>query len=338
MVQESFRGYASQEAKAPLETFEYAPKPLGDSDVEVRISHNGLCHTDLHMRDNEWGISSFPLCPGHEVIGVIEAKGAGVGDDLPIGTRVGLGWIRDSCGSCDNCIIGQENICTKGYTGTIVGHHGGFQDRVRVSAKFAFKIPDSLDSVSAAPLMCAGATIYTPLRTYVTKPGMKVGVIGIGGLGHLAVQFARAMGCEVTAFSTTPSKEAEARAFGAHHFALLNDPKYNNTQDLLLNTSPYDMDWSALLNLLKLDGKLCLLGIPATTLTIPVIPVVFHQKSVVGSIVAGRKFMREMLEFAGIHGIKPQTETMPLEKVNEAMDRVAKNEARYRIVLVSEEN
>ena len=251
------------------------------NDIEIQVTHNGLCHTDLHMRDNDWGISQFPLVPGHEVVGTVTEIGTQV-TTLKVGDRVGFGWIRDSCRVCSHCLQGQENICRQGYTGLIVGHHGGFADRLRAPADFAYKIPESLDSAHAAPLLCAGITVYTPLRTYLNHPAMRVGVIGIGGLGHLAIQFARAMGAEVTAFSTSADKEQETRAFGAHHFRQLNEKNCEHMTgyyDLILNTSPAGIDWQSALGLLGNNGVLCVVGVPPSeTINLALTALVFGQK------------------------------------------------------------
>ncbi|WP_233258446.1 NAD(P)-dependent alcohol dehydrogenase [[Phormidium] sp. ETS-05] len=308
-------------------------------EVEIRVTHNGLCHTDIHMRDNDWNVSQYPLVAGHEVVGVVTAVGEKV-HSLQPGDRVGVGWIRNSCRVCDHCLQGQENICRQGYSGLIVGNYGGFADRLRVAADFTYKIPDALDSASAAPLLCAGITVYTPLRTYIKHPGTKVGVMGIGGLGHLAIKFARAMGAEVTALSTSPDKEAEAKEFGAHHFQKWGTAEemkaVAGSLDLVVSTISSTTDWDAAFSLLATNGVLCFLGIPVSSLNLPLIPLIFGQKSVVGSVVGGRHFMREMLDFAAVNQIKPMIETMPLSQVNEAMDKVAANKARYRIVLLSE--
>ena len=335
----TFNAYAAMDAGRKFEPWTYEPAPLESLDVEVRVTHNGLCHTDLHMRDNDWGITTYPLVAGHEVVGEVVATGDKV-TGLEVGDRVGIGWIRDACRTCDHCLQGQENICREGYTGLIVGNHGGFANRLRVPADFTFPIPDGLDSVSAAPLLCAGITVYTPLRTHITRPAMRVGVMGIGGLGHLALQFARAMGAEVTAISSSPSKEEQARSFGAHAFCQWGNDEamaqFKGAFDIVLCTVSGDTDWDAAFSLLATNGTLVLVGIPVSSMNIPFIPLVFGQKTIAGSIVGGRHFMQEMLEFSAIHGIRPKTETMPLAQVNEAMDRVAANKARYRIVLVSD--
>lgn len=336
---ETFTAYASLKVGEKLQQWQYEPKPLDRNDVEIEVTHNGLCHTDIHMRDNDWDVSSFPLVAGHEVVGKVTQIGADV-NSLKIGDRIGFGWIRNSCRVCGACLRGEENLCREGYKGLIVGNHGGFANKLRAPADFAYKIPDGLDSASAAPLLCAGITVYTPLRTYIQYPGTKVGVVGIGGLGHLAIKFARAMGAEVTAFSTSPDKEAEAKEFGAHHFCNWKSQEEmdaaSGSLDLLLSTVSAEIDWDQAFGLLGKGGVFCLLGLPVSMLNIPLLPLVFDQKAVAGSVVGGRRFMTEMLEFAAVHQIKPMIETMPISQINEAMDKVLANKARYRIVLTSE--
>ena len=335
-----FTAYAALQPKEKLQRWQYEPPSLKDHEIEVRVTHNGLCHTDIHMRDNDWGVSEFPLVAGHEVVGVVTDVGENIANLKP-GDRVGLGWIRDSCRVCYHCLQGEENVCKQGFTGLIVGNYGGFADKVRSTADFAYKIPDALDSASAAPLLCAGITVYTPLRTYIKYPGMKVGIVGIGGLGHVAIKFARAMGAEVTVLSSSADKEAEAKEFGAHHFYQWGKDKtkqdLTGSLDLLLSTSSAELDWDVAFSLLANNGVLCFLGIPVSSINVPLIPLIFGQKSVVGSVVGGRRFMQEMLDFAAINQIKPMIQTMPLSKVNEAMDLVLAGKARYRIVLLSEE-
>ena len=334
----TFTSYAALEPKTKLQVWQYEPAPLKNDEIEVQVTHNGLCHTDIHMRDNDWGVSKFPLVAGHEVVGIVTEVGEDV-TNLQTGDRVGLGWIRNSCRVCYHCLQGEENVCKQGFEGLIVGNHGGFADKVRSPADFAYKIPDALDSASAAPLLCAGITVYTPLRTYIKYPGMKVGIVGIGGLGHLAIKFARAMGAEVTVFSSRADKANEAQEFGAHHFYQWgsDETKLAGSLDLLLSTSSAELDWDLAFSLLGNNGTLCFLGIPVSSINVPLIPLIFGQKSVVGSVVGGRRFMQEMLDFAAINQIKPMIQTMPLSQVNNAMDKVLAGEARYRIVLVSEE-
>ncbi len=337
--QTKFKAYASLEANEKFQAWEYEPKPLQEDEIEIRVTHNGLCHSDIQMRDNYWGITEYPLVAGHEIIGIVGEVGGKV-NHLQKGDRVGVGWIRNSCRVCDNCVKGEENICRKGNVGVIVGNHGGFADRLRVSADFAYRIPDALDSASAAPLLCAGITVYSPLRKYITSPGMKVGVLGIGGLGHLAIKFARAMGAEVTAFSSSPDKEIEAKEFGAHHFQKWGSAEemkaIAGSYDLIVSTISSEADWNAAFSLLSINGILCFLGIPNSMMQVSLVDLIFGQKSIVSSADGGRRLIPEMLNFAALNQIKPKVETMPLSQLNEAISRVSANQARYRIVLVSD--
>lgn len=220
--------YAAQGAKAPLETFSYASPTLAPWDVEVKISHCGICHSDVHLVDNDWGISQYPLVPGHEIVGTVSAMGASV-KHLKAGQRVGIGWQSSSCMTCEWCISGKEKLCSQ-MMGTCLGRHGGFAKAVVVDSRFAFVLPDRLESENAAPLLCGGITVFAPLIHFDIRPTMKVGVIGVGGLGHLALQFYKAWGCEVTAFSSTSGKEKEAKNFGAHR--VLNSKDAEALKDL----------------------------------------------------------------------------------------------------------
>ncbi|KAF5828016.1 alcohol dehydrogenase GroES domain protein [Dunaliella salina] len=339
-VPDKVTAMASLEPKKPLQKWEHTPQPLGPQDIDIHVTHNGLCHTDLHMVDNDWGVAKFPFVPGHEVVGTVAAKGSQV-TEFEVGERVGYAWINGSCGACGHCIGGDENICLKGWTGTIVGgNHGGFQTYMRQPAKFAYKIPEGLDSVAAAPLLCAGITVYSPLRRLVTHPGTKVTVVGIGGLGHLAIQFAAKMGAEVTALSTSANKEAEAKGFGAKNFVVSSDPNQMKamagTQEVIINTVSSANDYAAQMALLRPNGSLCIVGAPVTDVKVGVSDLVFAQKKLMGSLVGGRRDMNEMLEFAAQAGVAPKCETMPLSKVNEAFEKVKNNQARYRIVLLTD--
>ncbi|KXZ54224.1 hypothetical protein GPECTOR_5g316 [Gonium pectorale] len=327
---------------ARLAPWTHTPGELGPKEVDIRVTHNGLCHTDMHMRDDDWGVSKFPFIPGHEVVGEVVAVGSAVTQMVP-GQRVGVGWIADSCRRCLACLRGDENVCEQGYTGLIVGgRHGGFQEVCRAPADFVYTIPDGLDSASAAPLLCAGVTVYSPLRRHLTRPGMRVGVLGVGGLGHLALQFAAKMGGDVTALDISPDKEAEAKQLGAHSFrtwgSATGEEGLQGHFDLILNCASANVPAAQLLGLLKNDGTLVQVGIPGghAQMTVPLQDLVFGQKKVAGSIVGGRADMQEMLDFAGVQGVKPMLEIMPLSQVNEAMQRVAEGKARYRIVLTSD--
>lgn len=333
-----FHAYAAPAPRAALEPITYEPAPLGPHDVEIRITHCGICHSDAHLVDNDWGISRYPLVPGHEVAGVVEAAGPLVKHLAP-GHRVGVGWQRGSCHDCEWCVSGQENLCASGQP-TCVGSHGGFADRIRLDARFAFRLPDGLDAENAAPLLCGGITVYSPFRLYDVRPGMRVGVIGIGGLGHLALQFARAWGCEVTAFTNSADKEPAARALGAHRVVNSREPSAlageRGKHDFLICTAHADLDWAAYLGTLRPNGTLCMVGVPGSAMAIPAFPLIAGQLRVAGSNTGGRPGITEMLEFAARTGVKAATERFAFRDVNDALDRVRQNKARYRVVLAHE--
>jgi uncharacterized zinc-type alcohol dehydrogenase-like protein len=328
---------AAYAAKEQLGPFRYDPADLGPGDVEIEIAYCGVCHSDLHLINNDWGISVYPMVPGHEVIGHVSALGQNV-KSLKLGQRVGVGWQAGACLECDYCLRGEENLCAQNQP-TCVGRPGGFSERVRVHSHFAFPIPEAIESEKAGPLLCGGITVFTPLRLFTVTPLMRVGVIGIGGLGHLALQFLRAFGCEVTAFSSTPGKEAQAKKFGAHHFAESRDSagmaKLRASFDFLLSTVFADMDWNAYLDLLRPKGKLCIVGVVAQPLNIPTFPLIVGQKTLCASNTGGSSAMREMLEFAARHGIAPQVELTPMAEANAGLARLASNQVRYRLVLAN---
>lgn len=332
--------YAAYEAKSSLNPFSYETDPLSPEEIEISITHCGICHSDIHLIDNDWNISKYPLVPGHEIVGTVVAIGSAV-KDLSVGQRVGVGWQAGSCMTCEWCVSGQENLCFR-QTATCVGHYGGFADRVRTDFRFAFPIPESLESDNAAPLLCGGITVYSPMRHYNLRPHERIGIIGIGGLGHLALQFARAMGCEVTAFSSTPEKEAECRFFGAQHFIPVNDKsamqKVKGSLDFILSTVTAPLNWGAFVNALRPNGRLIFVGATVGNLNIPVGSFVMGQKSIGGSVIGGRTMIREMLQFAAQHQIKAKTEILPLAEVNTAIDKVRRNQARYRMVLAVNSN
>jgi len=317
--------YAARTAKARLEPFEYEPTTLADDEVEVAISHCGICHSDVHLVDGDWG-DHFPCVPGHEIVGTVV-----VGTALAAGTRVGIGWQRGSCGTCEYCRAGEEELCP-GNQATCQGNYGGFADRIRVQARFAVPLPEGLGSAAAAPLLCGGITVYSPLRRHAEK-GMRIGVVGIGGLGHLALQFARAMGCEVTAFSRMKDKEAEARAFGAHHF-LTTKPK-KGSLDLVLNTAHAVPELEAFLAALRPRGVFCQLGAAAEPLSIPAFFLIVGRHTVTGSAIGSPSGIAEMLALAAREGIAAKIEQEPMAKANAALDRTRRNQARYRMVLAN---
>jgi uncharacterized zinc-type alcohol dehydrogenase-like protein len=328
-------GFATHAAGAELLPFKYEAGDLKPTDIEIRISHCGVCHSDLHLIDNDWGISQYPFIPGHEIIGTATKVG-GDAVGFAIGDRVGVGWQADSCGYCEWCRKGLENLCARSQA-TCVHRHGGYADSVHVNARFAIPIPDSLESENAAPLLCAGITVYNPLRTHAVNPTSRVGIIGIGGLGHIALQFARAFGADVTAFSTSADKEQEALTHGAHHFVNTRDSKGLKALvgyfDFILSTINVDQDWSAYLQALRPTGTLVFVGVPPNPLTLPVHPLMAGQRKVAGSPSGSPWQLREMLDVAGRHGVKAQTERFPFDKVNVALGKVRKNQVRYRAVL-----
>jgi alcohol/geraniol dehydrogenase (NADP+) len=318
-----------------LGPFQYEPEKLGPFDVDIRISHCGICHSDVHLIDNDWGISRYPLVPGHEIIGTVSETGSLV-THLNQGDRVGVGWQRSSCMICEFCMSGQHNLCER-QEATCAGHFGGFADRIRVDSRFAIRIPEGLASENAAPLLCGGITVFSPLLRFGVSPVHRVGVIGIGGLGHLALQFARAFGCEVTAFSHSPDKEAEAKKFGAHRFVSTKDKKamaaLDGTLDFILNTANADLAWNDFLDCLRPNGKLCFVGVPPSPAEVSVGRLLGGRKSVAASPIGSPDEIRIMLEFAVRHGIEAKTEVCAMSEANAALAKVRDNSARYRMVL-----
>lgn len=326
--------YAAPEAGAALSPFDYEPGPLGPNDVRIQITHCGICHSDLHLIDNDWMSSKYPLIPGHEIVGTVAEKGALVGH-LELGQRVGVGWQCGSCLRCEWCERGDENLCAD-IEETCVGRHGGFAESVQVDGHFAFAIPEALSSEVAAPLLCGGITVYSPLRRHA-RPQSRVGVIGIGGLGHLALRFARALGCEVTAFSSTAAKEEEARAHGAHHFVSSVDDAALKAQreslDLIISTVNHSLNWKRYISALRPNGVLSFVGALAEPVSVPTGMLMARRRTITSSPIGGRAAMREMLDFAARHGVGAQVETLPMSDVNSALERLRRNDVRYRFVL-----
>ena len=330
-------GFAVHAAGAHLLAYKYDPGELQTHEVEIKISHCGVCHSDVHLIDNDWGISKYPFIPGHEIVGTVVGVGSGV-KDRTMGERVGVGWQADICGICEWCRQGQEHLCAKSQP-TCVGRNGGFADRVRVNSRFAVPIPTAIESENAAPLMCGGITVYAPLMNYGVRPSSRVGVIGIGGLGHLGVQFAKAFGAEVTAFSTSKDKEAEAKELGAHEFVNTRDTgalkKVAGSFDFLLSTVSADQDWQAYVNALRPKGTLCLVGAAPSPIQIQGSSLLLSQKAVAGSPIGSPHDLAEMLDVAARHGVKAITERFAMAKANDAVTKVKKNQVRYRAVLAN---
>lgn len=323
-------GYAALAPRERLKSFTYDASPLEPFEVLIQVTDCGLCHTDLFMIDDAWHRSTYPLLPGHEIIGTVVKTGSLAA--LKKGERVGVSWVRSACMQCPQCLRGDTNICLAKEGIYNNGRYGGFADHVVADSRFVFLIPDAIDSAHAAPLLCAGATVYAPLLNYRILPSHSVGVIGIGGLGHLALQFYHAYGCEVSAISSTASKEKEAVDFGADHFYTWEKPPSPHQFDFLLCTSDALIDWNFVLTLLRPNGILCFVSRPPAFTLDPTF-LVSPQRRIVGSNNANRALMNEMLAFAARHGIKPKIEKMPLAKVNEALEKIRTNSVRYRIVL-----
>lgn len=339
----SINCYAAMQPKAALEKFSYNKKPLGASDIVIKISHCGICHSDLHLVDNEWGLNNYPVVPGHEIIGTVLEVGANV-LNFTKGQLVGVGWLCGSCGQCQWCFGGEEHLCAK-QQATCVGNYGGFADMIQVDHKFAFPVPANMAPDIAAPLLCAGITVFSPLKQYITKvkesnEQPRVAVVGIGGLGHLALQFAKALGAHVTAISSSPEKEAAAKEFGASEFLLSSNDammqKAANSFDLILSTASAPLDWSKYVRLLNPRGVLCIVSGLNSKIDVPVMSLIQGRKTICGSNIGGSKEIAQMLEFAAKHGIKPQVEPMLMREVNEALDKLRSNDAYYRIVLMND--
>ncbi len=329
------RAYAAHEAGGKLRPFEYEPGELGPEEVEIDVQTCGICHSDLSMLNNEWHNTVYPLVPGHEVIGRIARLGDSV-RHLAVGDTVGLGWFSGSCMTCSQCMGGNHNLCASNEQ-TMVGRHGGYADKVRCRAEWAIPLPEGLDRKKAGPLFCGGITVFNPIVQFEVKPTDRVGVIGIGGLGHLALQFLDSWGCEVTAFTSQDSKRDEAMAMGADHVVNSRDPaqleKMAGSLDFLLSTVNVDLDWSQFLNALGPRGRFHTVGVIPSPIPAAAFPLIVGQKSISGSPLGSPATIRKMLEFCARHGIEPVTEHYKLSEVNEALAHLAAGQARYRLVL-----
>ena len=329
-------GYAALAAKKPLVQHAFEPSPLLPTEVEVEISHCGICRSDIHLIDDDWGLSTYPLVPGHEIVGTV--VDAGPECEHSVGQRVGIGWQRSACLECELCRAGHENLCAK-QQATCLGNMGGFARRIRTDGRFAFALPEGLDSAETAPLLCAGVTVFAPLRRWGVERGAQVGVIGIGGLGHLAVRFLSAMGCETTVFTSSPDKGKEASRLGAQGAASSTNAReiraYKNHFAFLLCTAPARLDWITYLETIKPNGVLCLVGAPPGLMQIPGSQLLVGQRAICGSDIGSRRDIKEMLAFAAEHRIGAQVETAPMTDVNRAIERVRKNDVRYRMVLTN---
>ena len=329
------KAFAAFEPEGELKPYEYDPGALGANEVEIDVRFCGICHSDLSVMDSEWGQMQYPIVPGHEVVGEISQVGDQVTTFKP-GQLVGLGWHAGYCDSCNYCNSGDHNLCDKSQA-TIIGHNGGFADKVRASASSVVGLPDGIDLESAGPLFCGGITVYNPMVQYQIKPTDRVAVIGIGGLGHMALKFLNAWGCEVTAFTSSESKRAELLELGAHHVLNSRDPEAlkeaANAFDFLLSTVNVSLDWNAYLSTLAPRGRLHFVGADLTPLNVGATALMGKQLNISGSPVGSPAVIAEMLEFAHRHNIKPQVEIFPMEQINEAVAHLRAGKARYRVVL-----
>lgn len=327
--------YQANNAGEPLVKHAIKYPDLKAQQVLIKITHCGVCRSDVHFAQNAWGDSQFPLVPGHEVVGLIETMGDAV-EGLELGDRVGVAWQQGACGTCEWCEQDREEFCQK-LEAVCLGKQGGFADHVIVDASYVYALPEFLESAYAAPLLCAGATVFNALHQCGVSPKQRIAVVGIGGLGHLALQFARAIGCHVTAISSSPHKKEEALALGADAFVALSEVEnLGNQFDFILTTLDIDYNYQLLIDALRPLGRLCFAGIPVKPVDVSVFSLIIGQKIVTGIPLGNRKTITQMLAFAAEHQISPIIECLPMQKVNEALARVQQGSAHYRLVLTNE--
>ncbi len=338
----STAAYAAFDAKSPLKSHTIDRRAPGPRDVAIDITHCGVCHSDLHFSRSEWMPVEYPVVPGHEILGTVTAVGKDV-SKFKVGDTVGVGCLVDSCRSCPSCKEGLENYCTGGMVLTYGSPdplsggmtYGGYSTDVVVDQDFVLSIPKHLDPAGAAPLLCAGITTYSPLRFWNVERGTRVGVMGLGGLGHMAVKLAAAMGAEVTVFTTSPEKAADAKRFGASDVVMSKDDDAMGKQamrlDLILNTVAAAIPLEGYMSTLKREGTMVFLGIPeGTAITTSLMPLVFGRRSMAGSLIGGLPETQEMLDFCGTHNITADVEVIPMQEINTAWDRMLKSDVRYR--------
>jgi len=331
----TFKAYAVTTKGAKLQPFEFDPGPLRNEQVEIQVEYCGICHSDLSMLDNDWGSTEYPFVPGHEVAGRVVATGDGA-KGVKVGQRVGLGWFSGSCMACPQCLSGHHNLCPT-VEQTIVKRYGGFANRVRCHWAWAVPLPDALDAKNSGPLFCGGITVFNPILQCNVQPTDRVGVIGIGGLGHMALQFLNKWGCDVTAFTSSDSKHAAAVKFGAHHVVNSRDTaqlqKIAGSLDFILSTVNVPMPWDAILGCLAPRGRLHIVGAVLEPIPVAAFSLIGGQKSISGSPLGSPFDTARMLDFSARHDIAPVIEVFPMSKVNEALDHLRAGKARYRIVL-----
>lgn len=329
------KAFAATAADQPLQPFEYELAELGAEEIEIAVQYCGICHSDVSMIENHWEMTAYPIVPGHEIAGTVTAVGKIVQNVKP-GDRVGLGWYSKSCMTCDTCLAGDHNLCASSEQ-TIVGRHGGFADKVRCHWSWAIPIPDKLDIKSAGPLFCGGITVFNPIIQYCVKPTDRVAVVGIGGLGHMAIQFLAKWGCHVTALTSSANKATEATRFGAHEILDSRSDKALEAAvgsfDFLLVTANVTLNWPLYLGTLRPKGRLHIVGAVMEPVPVPVFSLLVRQLSVSSSPLGSPATTLEMLEFCKRHSIAPQIEVYPMSRVNEALEHLKAGKARYRIVL-----
>lgn len=335
--------YAATSADAPLEKTAVERRDLGPLDVLIEIKYAGICHSDIHTARNEWGGTHYPVVPGHEIAGIVAA----VGDEVTrhdVGDRVGVGCFVDSCGTCEACASGDEQYCVSRVVQTYNSRTpdgeytmGGYSSHIVVTESFVLSVPDSLALDVAAPLLCAGITLYSPLRHWGAGPGKRVAIIGMGGLGHVGVKIAHALGAEVTVLSQTLSKQDDGLRFGASHYYATSDPatfkELRSRFDLILNTVSVNLDMDAYMSLLAVNGALVELGLPEKPIEVRGFSLAANRRSLAGSMVGGIAQTQEMLDFCAAHGIGAEIEVIAADQINEAFDRVVRSDVRYRFVI-----
>lgn len=341
----SVAAFAAFAADQPLRPHTIPRREPGPRDVAIAIEFCGICHSDLHFVRGEWGPIPYPAVPGHEIIGTVTAVGSAVGK-YAVGDVVGVGCLVDSCRSCPSCKDDLEQYCTTGSTGTYMGEdkvlglptYGGYSAAIVVDEDFVLRIPKNLDRAATAPLLCAGITTYSPLRHWKVGPGSTVGVVGLGGLGHMGVKLAAAMGAKVVVFTTSPGKVADAKALGASDVVMSRDEadmaRYAGQLDFILNTvaAPHALD--PLVACLKRDGTMCLVGVPSAPHPSPsVMPLIFGRRAIAGSLIGGLKETQEMLDFCGEHGITAEIEQITSQDINTAYERMLRSDVKYRFVI-----
>ncbi len=337
------KSYAVQSATTPLAPFNFDRRETGAHDVQIEILYCGVCHSDIHQARGEWGNSIFPMVPGHEIVGRVTKVGDHV-KGFKVGDLAGVGCFVDSCRECQNCKDGIEQYCDTGMIGTYNGvekdgspTYGGYSTQIVVDEKYTLHVSDKLPLEGVAPLLCAGITTYSPLKHVGVKKGDRVAVLGLGGLGHMAVKFAVAFGAEVTMLSSSPSKKADAERLGAHHFALTSDAasmaSLQNHFDIILNTVSAQHDYITYLNLLRTSGTMIVVGVPPNPIQIHAFPLIMQRRSIIGSLIGGIKETQEMLDFCAEHNIVSDVEVIKMDYINEAYERIIKSDVRYRFVI-----